>query len=121
MHYSDALIERLPAILADLAHDEQVRANNATVRGDLVNAIHFRRLSNAYLHAAAAWNSGMRPERIGLAWWLPSQSGGSGHLITPAGNCGCPSGQQPHWATALISGIDIARELLALEDVYADL
>lgn len=96
--------------LERLAEEHARSARTARVQGLKDDAKFFQRNANAFTRALLFYRAGLRPSPTQEGGWLlPSQRPGEApHLLTMSGDwtCTCPSGQQIHWASALLIGIE---------------
>lgn len=100
--------------LERLADEHARSARTARAQGLKDDAKFFQRNANAFTRALLFYRAGLRPsptERGG--WLLPSQRPGEApHLLHMDGDwcCSCASGQQIHWASALLIGIEVGTD-----------
>src|SRR5262245_50996859 len=108
------------AILAALDRLAEEQERTAKLSGDLQP---FGRCATAYRNAAKYYRQGVRPFLRCDGRYQLRGPGGDKHIVTMTPNampgCTCQAGRSPHWATALIIGIEVASDVLEDELVAA--
>lgn len=106
---SQAVIDELISLATSHAN-LAIEARKAGLRDE---AKLLQRSANAFVGALDEYNQGVRPQQLrGGAYLLPSRSNGPAHLVTCDGDwrCTCASGDQVHWASALVQAVAAVAE-----------